>query len=343
MVVSATAGAWSRRRNALAAFGLALLVVAGCSSGEGAPTEAAPSVGAAAGGSGMAMGAAPECPATADVARPPERVITMDAAAAAFLIELGMGDRVIGTSGTDFVGDYGGEVRAALDEIPVLDERVANRETVIAAKPDLVTGISVYELGSFAGSPTPQQLRDNGIVPLTACTATTGETTSIDPTYAYITELARVFGVPERGQELIASLKQQLPTAPLRDVPVLALSSVPAGGAGITTSGGSSLVNGVITVAGGRNVAATVTGEFATLSAEQVTAADPEVIVAVSGFGDETPDQLVAGIRSSPLLANTTAVRRNRIVAVPQTILYSPSLLNPRAVALIAAAVTAAT
>ena len=46
--------------------------------------------------------------------------------------------------------------------------------------------------------------------------------------------------------------------------------------------------------------------------------------------------------RPGPLLAATTAVREDRIVVVPQTILLSPSLLNPRAVALVAAAVTAA-
>jgi hypothetical protein len=86
----------------------------------------------------------------------------MDAAAAAFLIELGVGDRIIGTSGTDIIA---GDVRTHLDAIPVLDQRAANREQVIAEKPDLVTGISVYELGSFDGTPTPQQLRDNGITP----------------------------------------------------------------------------------------------------------------------------------------------------------------------------------
>ncbi len=63
------------------ALGLAAaLALVGCSGG--APAEHVPSgeTGTAPGGSGMAMGAAPECPATADVAQPPQRVITMDAA-----------------------------------------------------------------------------------------------------------------------------------------------------------------------------------------------------------------------------------------------------------------------
>lgn len=87
-------------RSGLGVCVAALLVSAACSSGGASPTDAAPATGAAPGGSGMAMGAAPECPATADVAEPPKRVITLDAAAAAFLIELGVGDRVVGTSPT---------------------------------------------------------------------------------------------------------------------------------------------------------------------------------------------------------------------------------------------------
>lgn len=327
----------------------AALALAGCSSGGEQPTPSAapgPSMGAAPGGSGMAMGPAPECPATANLPAPPKRVITMDAAAAAFLVQLGVGNRVIGTSGTDFKAEFTGDTRAALDAIPVMDERVANREAVIAAKPDLVTGISVYELGSFDGTATEQQLRDNGIAAVIACDITpSGETTGIDATYAYITELARVFQVPQRGEELIASLRQQIAAvtpAAQRNVPVLTLTAPPSGGVGINTAGGSSLTNGVITLAGGRNIAAGALTDFATLSAEQVNAADPAVIVAVTGLGDETPEQLVTAIKASPLLANTRAVRDDRVVVVPQTILYAPSPLNPQAVQTIAAAVASA-
>ena len=142
----------------------------------------------------------------------------------------------------------------------------------------------------------------------------------------------------------MASMKKQIAaaTVPAGNVGVLALSAAPDGGQGVNTDGGSSLVNGIITLSGGKNIAAAVSSEFATLSAETVTKEDPKVIIAVTGLTSQSPAQLVAAIESSPLLAGTDAVKHKRIVAVPQTILLSPSLKNADAVVTIARAVAAA-
>lgn len=270
----------------------------------------------------------------------------MDAAAAAFLIELGVGDTIVGTAAPDFRTDFSGTLRKRLDRVPTLDGGRGNKETVIAAKPDLVTGISVYELGSFDGSPSPQVLRQNGIASLVACDTGSGASENVDATYRYITNLAATFHEQARGEELVAALKAKIARAAAKstrtDVPVLTLSAVPSGGAAVNTSGGSSFANGIIRLAGGRNVAAGQLSDFASLSAEQVAEADPEVIVAVSGFSSGSDASLVDAIRASPLLADTDAVRTGNIVVVPQRILLSPSLLNDEAVATIAEAVQAA-
>jgi len=126
------------------------------------------------------------------------------------------------------------------------------------------------------------------------------------------------------------------------EVPVLSLTAVPDGGQGVSTSAGGSLTNGIITLAGGTGLGAGTSGDYVDLSAEDVAAADPQVIVAVSGLSDQTSDELVAAIEASPLLAQTTAVRTGNIVAVPQTILLSPSVLNTEAVAAIADGIAAA-
>lgn len=49
-------------------------------------------------------------------------------------------------------------------------------------------------------------------------------------------------------------------------------------------------------------------------------------------------EDLLAAVRASPVLAGTAAVRENRFVVVPQSILLSPSVLNGDAVAKIAQA-----
>ena len=299
---------------------------------------------ASSGSGGMNMSAAPACPPVPKLSAPPKRVVTMDAGAAAILIQLGLGDRVVGTAAPDFEAAFTGTMAKELKAVKVIDPGRGNKEAVLAATPDFVTGISVYELGSFNGTPTVGLLKQNGIGVYVACDSGTGTVTGLDETYAYIQDIAGLFQVPAKGAALVASMKQQIAAAaaPADGTGVLALSAAPSGGQGVNTEGGASLTNGIITLAGGKNIAASVGSEFATLSAETVTKENPKVIVAITGLTSQTPAQLVTSIESSPLLAGTEAVKNKRIVTVPQTILLSPSLLNADAVTAIARAVAAA-
>lgn len=289
----------------------------------------------------------PSCPATVSLDDVPERVVTMDAGAAAFLVELGLSDRIVGTAAPDFKTDFTGDIREQLDEIPVLDNGQGSAESVIAASPDLVTGISQYEFGGFEGTASVEQLEAAGSAALSACGAVQDTALdNIDETYRYITQLATAFAIPERGEELIARIRSQVTAAAAKssgtEVPVLTLSSVPDAGAGINTNGGSSFANAIITLAGGTNLAKDQLQDFASLSAEAVTQANPKVIVVVSGFADQSDDDLKAAIVASPLLAATDAVRNGNVVVVPQRMLLSPSLLNADAVETIANAVKSA-
>lgn len=286
----------------------------------------------------------PSCPAEVSLSSVPERVVTMDAGAAAFLIELGVGDTIVGTAAPDFKTDFSGDLREKLDALPVLDDGRGSAESVIAAEPDLVAGISQYEFGAFDGTASVEQLKSAGSAALSACGAVQdGPMENIDETYRYITALATAFDIAERGEELIERIRDQVEEAAADtsdvDVPVLTLSSVPDAGAGVKTSGGSSFANGIITLAGGTNIAQGELQNFASLSAETVTQANPEVIVIVSGFANESDEQLKAAIIASPLLAQTDAVKEGNVVVVPQRILLSPSLLNADAVQTIADAV----
>ncbi|SJN10400.1 ABC transporter (iron.B12.siderophore.hemin), periplasmic substrate-binding component [Leucobacter sp. 7(1)] len=271
----------------------------------------------------------------------------MDAGAAAFIAALGFSDRIVGTAAPDFVTDFEGDLRTQLDAVPVLDTGTGSAEAVIAAEPDLVTGISQYEFGGFDGTATVDQLRAAGSAALSACrTEQSGPVEDIDETYRYITALADAFDVPERGAALVARIREEVSTNTAQsvseDVPVLTLSSVPDGGGGVSTAGGSSFANGIITLAHGTNIASDQLQDFASLSAEAVAAADPKVIVVISGFSAEDDVDLKASIVASPLLSSTTAVHSGNVVIVPQRLMLSPSLLNAQAVKVVADAVARA-
>lgn len=287
------------------------------------------------------------CPAAADLDAVPERVVTMDAAAAAIIIELGFGGSIVGTAAPDFARDFSGGLREQLDAIAVLDSGTGSAEAVIAARPTLVTGVSPYEFGGFEGTASVAQLQAAGISALSACGASgTAATEDLDSTYRYIAALADAFQAPERGRRLIADLRAEVATAAAEvadaDVPTLMLSSVPDAGTGVLTRGASSFANGVLTVAGAKNIAGDQLQDFVTLSAETVAAADPRLIVLISGFSDRSDADLKSAIVASPLLAGTTAARSGNVVVVSQRVILSPSLLNSDAVRTIADAVARA-
>ncbi|WP_328612085.1 ABC transporter substrate-binding protein [Amycolatopsis sp. NBC_00345] len=263
----------------------------------------------------------------------------MDGGAAAILERLGVSDRIVGTAAPDFFKAFGGNERAKLSAIPVLDQGQGNAEAVIAAKPDLVVGISGYSFGGFDGTPTVEQLAKAGAQSLVACKSGAGPVQDLSATTTFIHQVAKVFGVEQRGDELVTQLTSSL-GKPGNATPVrtLALSTPPAAGQPVTAQGGTGLANGIITLAGGRNIAQDSGQDFASLSAEEVVTRDPQAIVVVSGFSPGSDEELLASIRSSPVLAGTTAVKEGRFAVVPQSILLSPSVLNGDAVAMIAAA-----
>lgn len=326
-----------------AATAAVLFGLSACGSADPSPTTAAsssaPSDSASTGGHAQA----PTCPEPPKVSTPPKRVVTMDGGAAAILERLGLEDRIVGTAAPDFFKAFTGAEAKKLAKIPVLDPGQGNAEKVIAAKPDLVVGISSYSFGGFDGTPTVQRLAKAGAKSLVACDTNNGTTVKdLSETTTFIEQVAKVFGVEERGAELVDQITASAGKAkgasgtPVR---VLALSAPPAAGQPVMVQGGAGLSNGIITLAGGKNIAEDALQDFASLSAEEIAKRDPQAIVVISGFSKGSDDDLLKSIRSSSVLAGTTAVKENRFVVVPQSLLLSPSVLNADAVTKIASGI----
>lgn len=283
-----------------------------------------------------------QCPPVPSLSAQPHRIVTMDGGAAAILTELGVGNRIVGTASQDFYNALAERNRNQLKRIPVIDPHRGSAEAVINAKPDLVVGVSVYSFGGFDGTPTVDQLHRAGAQVLVACqrSARTGPVKDLSVTTSFIDEAARLLKVSERGDELNgrigAEIEQARPTPGMQPLRVLVLSTIPVAGQPMVTLGGRSLANGVIALAGGQNIAGDIDEDFTSLSSEAMVARDPQAIVVMTGFATVSDEDLTRLIRDNPVLAGTTAVRHRRLVAVPQSILLSPSMLNGAAVTLIA-------
>jgi len=310
----------------------ACLLAAGCSV---APAADAPSTAmssrAAAGQGGRP---APACPPLPVLAAPPQRIVTMDGGAAAILVELGLGGRIVGTAATDYFIPFSGEQRVKLDRIPVLDPVRGSTEKVLDAHPDVVVGTSNLSFGGFDGTPTVEVLEKAGIKALAACQSQPAPVRDIGQTTKFVTDVATVLGVPAAGAKLADRIRVEAgnPAAGGDPVPVLVLTGVPAAGTPVSTRGGGTLINGVVAQAGGRNLAEDIVAAFAGLSAESIAERAPRALVVLSGFAKASDADLLAGVRASPLLAGTTAVRENRVAVLPQSIALTPNVLNGQAV-----------
>ncbi|MFD6949633.1 ABC transporter substrate-binding protein [Nocardiopsis sp. TSRI0078] len=268
----------------------------------------------------------------------PERVVSLNQGSTEILLSLGLADRLVGTATwTDPVMEGLEEANAG---IPRLAENNPSFERVLEAEPDFVTASFVSTLGT-GGVATREQFEELGVptyVSPSDCAAgkdndgggdgSRSEPLTLDTVYGEIRDLAGVFGVQERGEELVARLEQRVGTATdglnASDVSLMywfANSQSPylAGCCGAP---------GVITRAvGAENAFADTHDEWPQINWETVADRDPDVIV----LGDltresqtaETAEAKIDFLESNPATRNLTAVREERYI------LLSGQAMNP--------------
>ncbi|NJP99628.1 ABC transporter substrate-binding protein [Streptomyces zingiberis] len=304
-------------------------------------TACGPSGGGAARPEGTAAAGYPvtldNCGHQVTLASAPERAVSLDQGTTEILLSLGLADRMAGTATwTDPVPK---DLEKANASVPRLADGRPSFESVLDAEPDFVTASFVSTLGT-GGVATREQFGRLGVPTYVAPSDCSGkdnatggdgsraEPLSLDAVHGEIRDLARAFGVEERGERLVASLDARVEAATrgLRASGVslmywFANSQSPylAGCCGAP---------GVITRAvGAENAFGDTHDEWPQINWETVADRDPDVIV----LGDltrkqQTAETAAAKIRfleTHPATRNLTAVRKQRYV------LLSGQAMNP--------------
>lgn len=295
-----------------------LLLLTGCAQSQ-TPTEQA--------------GAAPGFPITMQncghdvvVDAPPQRAVSLNQGSTEILLSLGLADRMVGTATwTDPVRE---NLAADNAEVPQLAVDKPSLETVLGAEPDFVSS-------SFSGTLGPGGVADRdqldalgvpsylapsdcvGKVSVNADGART-EPLTMDAIYTEIRDLARIFDVTDRGDALIADLRQRMEASRLSADADLAywFSDIRA-----PYFGGCCGAPGVITdTVGSRNIFADTTEEWPQVSWEVIADRDPDALV-LADLSRRTidGDALAAKIEfleSNPVTSRLTAVRQKRYIVV---------------------------
>ncbi|MGH3938969.1 MAG: ABC transporter substrate-binding protein [Pseudonocardiaceae bacterium] len=259
---------------------------------------------------------------------PPERVVTGYHPVFETMVDLGLGDRIIGRTNFDENGPDGflpGH-KAVYDTVPEISEDIElpQKEVLIAQQPDFVIAVSYSDFDTAKGLATIEELDSAGApVYITAgwCNPEGVKRSKIADIFADIRNLGMIFGVPDRAAELAAEYQAIIDDVTRRVngmTPVAVLAS--DGGSGpVTAYGGSGLFHQMIEIAGGRNVLADLDENYAEVSAERIAASRPEAILVLDYdvlLGERQPSVQQKAETVFTVIPDSPAAQQNRFLPV---------------------------
>nr|WP_273377614.1 ABC transporter substrate-binding protein [Actinopolymorpha pittospori] len=253
------------------------------------------------------------CGRTVTFKAPPQRVVILSPMIARDLVALGVADRVVGQSGTDYFSPPPQTAKA-----PVLSkENLTSTESILGASPDLVISDLAYRLDPAQKGASLDQLKQAGIqsyVAAAGCTAnyTEGRFTDV---FTDLENLGKIFGVHAKAKELTDKLKAEVadverrvagqPEVSVFEGTMYGDQFYPVVGIGLEA----------LDMAGGKSMFPVVKDPNANISKEEITARDPQAFIFQSSY-PRTVDQQKEAANIKATFPTTAAVRNNRIYSI---------------------------
>lgn len=150
----------------------------------------------------------------------PERVATVGQNSTEILYSLGLAERVVGTS--LWFGPVPDAYKAANEKVAVIAQNIPSFEGIIAKKPDLVASQFEWQIGPAGTVASYEQFSELNVPVYTAPADCAKDNEDggdgvrkgmfdIAMVYQEVSDLAKIFDVQDKGDELIASLKARVP------------------------------------------------------------------------------------------------------------------------------------
>lgn len=325
-----------RRSTGWLAVGVTVgLLLVGCTQ----PVAEPPPGGEAPGSTAQQAGAYPltisNCGVEITLDQAPQRVVATSLPGLETAVAMGIADKIVGTAGV--VDSLLPEYREQAADIPLISKGgfpPPSKEAVLGVDPDFVVSGYIEDFGAqtlgdraqLAAGGLPSYLSEG------SCDGATVADAESD-----LINYGRIFGVPDRAQELVAAMREQIAAAPkATDAPkVIILQGDPAKP---LIKAESELGDNMITAIGGMSVPTGVE-TMAEISWEKIIQADPDVIIVASTAaapGDET----INWIKRYAPAKSVSAVREGRFLSVPVTDLI-PGVRTGQAYATMAEALAA--
>lgn len=239
-----------------------------------------------------------------EIAKRPERIVTLGPSVTEILFALGLGDRIVGV---DIYSDFPPEVQSK-ERVGSLRE--PSLEKLVSVKPDIVfiTTISSEQVSA---------LRQAGL------TVYCVDSPNLSEIYDDITILGKITGATEAAAELVRTMQEKVAAVEEK------VAQIPEGKRRkvfcevwpdpLMTAGPGSFIHDLIGIAGGINIASDTGTAWPQFSVETLVQRDPDVIVTTF---EETLKDLQNGGRAA--WSSLSAVRNGRVVLVDQNLISRP-------------------
>jgi iron complex transport system substrate-binding protein len=253
---------------------------------------------------------------TVTIAATPEHLISLAPSTTEILFALGLAPKI---AAADDFSDYPAEAKN-LPKIGGLNAAY-NFEQIVALKPDLIFA---------AGITAPEAIKKLEDLKLTVVVVG-AEKTSFDSVFADIALVGKATGQVEQAaqvttamQDQLAALKAKLATA--KEKPLVYWELDATDPAKPYSVGPGTFVGDMIALAGGTNIFEKAKSPFPQVSAEQVVAANPDVII----LSDAAYGITVDSVLKRPGWQGIAAVKQQRVAPIDDNLVSRP---GPRIIA----------
>ncbi|GFM85574.1 ABC transporter substrate-binding protein [Pseudomonas cichorii] len=266
----------------------------------------------------------------------PRKAVTIGQSGTEMLYELGLGDKLVGTS--LWFNDVLPRFKAQNDKVERLADNDPSFEAVIGKRPELVAVQLEWMVGAQGVVGTRQQFHDlkipTYIMPsdcegkdnLVGADGTRLEPFRIDTIYKSIEQLARIFDVQDRGQQLVAELRSRLAHAVAnvkqnkeRDVSAVFWFSSADINIDPYVAGRKGIPDFMLNNLGMRNIVES-DEEWPTVGWETIAKANPDILVIARmdrrRFPADDYRKKLEFLKSDPVTRNMEAVKHDRIVII---------------------------
>lgn len=299
----------------------------GPASTQSQPAPPAASTSASASASGKASNTAAakypvtisNCGRQVTVDQAPHKAVTLNQGATEVMLALGLSGSMAGTAYLD--DQVSKQWAADYAKVPVLSKEYPSSEALLAAKPDFTYAsyASAYDAKAVGSQDDLSKLGIASYLSPFGCADknTRPKTVTFDAVWKETRDVAKIFGVSDRAETLIANQRKQLDEvrakAPGKGLRVFWFDSGDKQAYAGTGQGAPQLI---IDTVGATNVFASLPGNWQDVNWENVVAADPDVIVLADASWSTAADK-EAQLAKDPATKDLKAVKGRKYVVLP--------------------------